>query len=608
MKISRAWLQTLFERELPPSEKLADALTFHAFEIESVVDDVLDVKVTPNRGHDCLSHRGIAKELSAILEMPMREDSLRLPVSLEPKTDAVQVTIGEPTLCARYIAGYIRGVRVRPSPEWLRGFLESVGQRSINNVVDATNYVMFHLGQPLHAFDAGKLEKKGDAYAIAVRKANADERIVTLDGKEYACADTMLLITDAHANAPIGIAGVKGGAPAAIDGETADIVIESANFDGPTVRRTAQALKLRTDASTRFEQSLSPELAGYGMFAAIDLILDLAGGTLDGYADEYPTPVSEQKVAVSVERINSVLGTRIKAPDVSDIFTRLSLVNLQDGNVFKVKAPFERLDISIAEDLVEEVGRIVGYEHVPEEELPPIDGSVSAHSGFSATEAKREELLAQGYSEVYTSVFTGTGDRAVSNKVGGERPYLRSTLKNGLEDALLLNISNQELLHLDEVRLFEIGTVWRGGSEVLMVGTARGKKGVAFKNGAWTGQGGFEGEEALVPRETDSHGEYPVSGAERYAPFSRYPYVVRDISMWVPSGSDADTIRETLRGAAGELAVRVDCIDTYMKGERTSLAFRMVFQSFDRTLTDEDVAARMESVYAAVKEKEWEVR
>src|SRR3990167_7003736 len=157
MKISRNWLQTYFEKPLPEAQALADALTFHAFEIESVENDILDVKVTPNRGHDCLSHRGIAKELSAILEMPMKADSLREAVSLEPRTGEVAVAIETP-LCPRYIAGYIKGVKVGPSPDWLRNSLESVGQRSINNVVDATNYVMFNLGQPLHAFDAGQLK------------------------------------------------------------------------------------------------------------------------------------------------------------------------------------------------------------------------------------------------------------------------------------------------------------------------------------------------------------------------------------------------------------------------------------------------------------------
>ena len=181
MKISRAWLQNYFEQPLPDAAKLADALTFHAFEIESVEGDILDVKITPNRGHDCLCCRGIAKEVSAILNVPMKFDPLRQTIALEPKTDAVRVTIEEPNLCPRFTAAYITGLRVGPSPEWLRSALESIGQRSINNVVDATNYVMFDVGQPLHAFDAGKLSDRDDTYALAVGKAKANERFVALD-------------------------------------------------------------------------------------------------------------------------------------------------------------------------------------------------------------------------------------------------------------------------------------------------------------------------------------------------------------------------------------------------------------------------------------------
>src|SRR3989338_5477413 len=248
MKISRSWLQTFFKDPLPEAKTLADALTFHAFEIESIENDVLDVKVTPNRGHDCLSHRGIAKELSAILNVPMKGDPLRMEVSLTPTTNEVSVSIDETQLCPRYIAGLIRGAKVGPSPHWLRNFLESIGQKSINNIVDATNFVMFSLGQPLHAFDAGQLSKK-EAYAIGVRRAKVGEKLLALDEKEYVLAENMLVITDRHADAAIGIAGVKGGKPAGISETTTDIIIESANFDGVSTRKTASALKLRTDAS-----------------------------------------------------------------------------------------------------------------------------------------------------------------------------------------------------------------------------------------------------------------------------------------------------------------------------------------------------------------------
>src|SRR3989344_6018987 len=265
MKVSKLWLDKFFDAPLPDAAALADALTFHSFEIDGIEklghpvskfeDEVLDVKVTPNRGHDCLSHRGIAKELSAILKIPLANDPLAVHPVLAPVTTEVTVDLQRTVLCKRYIAGYIKGVKVGPSPEWLSARLLAIGQRSINNVVDATNFVMFNLGQPLHAFDALKLKIENGKFKIEVQEQNG-----------------RLVIVDGNAQTVLGVAGVKGGPESLISANTRDIIIESANFDGVSGRKTAAALKLRTAASTRFEQVISPEVAGYGKQAA--------GGTL----------------------------------------------------------------------------------------------------------------------------------------------------------------------------------------------------------------------------------------------------------------------------------------------------------------------------------------
>src|SRR3989344_5625104 len=237
MKVSKLWLDKFFDAgSLPAGRQVAEALTFHAFEIDSVTklghpmtkfeDWVLDVKVTPNRGHDCLSHRGIAKELSAILKIPLANDPFLDKSDLSKQTAEVTVDIHRTALCKRYIAGYIKGVAVGPSPEWLKQRLAAIGQRSINSVVDATNFVMFNTVQPLHAFDAGKL----GSLSLGVRAAQDGEVMIALDKKSYTLKDSMLVIT--AGDVPVGIAGVKGGMPAAIDESTKDIVIESANFDG----------------------------------------------------------------------------------------------------------------------------------------------------------------------------------------------------------------------------------------------------------------------------------------------------------------------------------------------------------------------------------------
>lgn len=627
MKISRDWLQTFFTDPLPESSVIADALTFHAFEIESIENDILDVKVTPNRGHDCLSYRGIAKELSAIMQLPIKVDPLRHIPQLGPETGFVQVAIAEPSLCKRYVAGYIRNVSVGPSPEWLVKALESMGQRSINNVVDATNFVMFNIGQPLHAFDAARLQEVEGVYSINVRRARAEEKMVALDGKEYTFTESMLLITDAHADAAVGIAGVKGGMPAGISETTKDIIIESANFDGVSVRRTAQALKLRTDASARFEQVISPELAAYGMKAVVELILSLAQGEVVGFTDMYPVAAEKIKTGVSTEQINLILGTAFQPKDVSGIFDRLGLAHAESGGAFEVTVPFERLDITIPEDLVEEVARIAGYEHVPEVALAPMPTTPKVNKNFYYAERIREFLLGRGFSEIFSPVFTLVGEKAVLNKVDSDTPFLRRDLLGGLRQALDKNVRNKDLFGISQVRLFEIGTVWRDGGESVWLGIAveKIKKAESAQDilsalgthlGITIAADALAGEILEIPLEAvigalpDSEAYEKLSAITdvRYEPFSRYPFIVRDIALWVPGNTSEETVLDTIRSAAGSMLVRSAAFDRFEKEGRISLAFRLVFQSFDKTLTDGDANERMESVNAAVARNGWEVR
>ncbi|MDZ4226181.1 MAG: phenylalanine--tRNA ligase subunit beta, partial [Patescibacteria group bacterium] len=548
---------------------------------------------------DCLSHRGIAKELSAILKLPLTHDPLSNPPAggpdLSQTTNDLHVLIDDATLCPRYVAGLIKGVKVGSSPEWLKTRLEAVGQRSINNVVDATNFVMLNIGQPLHAFDARELMSRDQVHVISVRRARSGERLVALDQKEYVLADSMLAIVDANADVPIGIAGVKGGSPASITESTTDIILESANFNGPSVRKTAQGLKLRTDASARFEQGLSPELAGYGMRAAIDFILELAGGEFQGVVDVYPAAQQETKVSVSLEKINEVLGTSLTEAEITDAFTRLGLtLDLRNPNIWEVRVPFERLDLTTAEDLVEEVGRIVGYEKIPAVPLPSINKTPEVTANFAVTETVREELVNKGYSEVYTSVFSEAGERAVLNKVDSVKPFLRASLISGLTEAMEKNKQQRELLGLKEIKLFEIGPVWKEGKELVMVGTVSEKE--ATK------------ETLLEVKDNTLPANLLLSQATRYQPFSRYPYIVRDVAMWTPAGTDENAVLETIKQEAGELAHKVWLFDRFEKQGKVSLAYRLIFQSFERTLTEEEANKAMEKVSEKLNTMGFEIR
>jgi phenylalanyl-tRNA synthetase beta chain len=596
MHISRDWLQKYFHAPLPSAQELADALTFHAFEIESVEGDMLDVKITANRGHDCLSYRGIAKEVSAILVLPLSSDPLKEEAKLEPVTDTVSVLIEDTELSPRYIAGYIKSVKVAPSPEWLVKRLEAMGQKSINNVVDATNFVMFNIGQPLHAFDAGKLKAKDGKYAIEVRKAKPEEKLHALDAKEYTLNQSMLVIADTNADAAIGIAGVKGGEAAGITEATSDIILESANFNGASVRKTAKALNLRTDASQRFEQALSPELAAYGIRAAADLIHKLAGGELVGFADAYPKPHSPLPVTLHAAHPTKILGVEISPEKIRDAFTRLGFSFEEKDDTFIVSVPFERLDILIPEDLIEEIARIEGFDSISSTELPAPSAPVAVNQNFYASEWVREHLVSEGYSEVVTSVFADKGERAVLNKVDSVRPFLRTTLTDGLNDALKKNVQNKDLLGLKEVKLFEIGTVWKDGKEEIVAGIVTEKEKAK------------EDPLSVFVKDAAAYDSLPLSETARYQPFSRYPSITRDIAMWVPAETASADAASILKDHAGALCVRIDLFDEFKKDDKVSYAFRLVFQSSEKTLTDDEINAEMENVYGAVKSKGWTVR
>ncbi len=606
MKISLKWMQQYFDAPLPDAAAIADAYTFHAFEIEESKGDLMDVKVLPNRAADCLSHRGLAKELSAILGIPLTADPLREALPEFPKTDALVVTVEDPKKCLRYMGAVVKGVKVGPSPAWLTEALEAVGQRSINNVVDATNYVMLNIGQPLHAFDAGKLMRDANGkYAIGVRGAKADEKFTTLSNEEFTLNPNVQIITDANADSAVGIAGIKGGKSAEVTTETTDLIVESANFDGTTTRRAAQSLRLFTDASVRFQNRPSPELAAYGMRDVLALIQEIAGGEVVGVVDEYPAPASAPApVSVSLAKINSVLGSDFSREEIENVFKRLGLLCVSSSGpnttTFSVAPPFERTDLVIPEDLVEEVGCIIGYDKVPATELPPV-ASAPDQARFRGIERMKDELVEQGFIEVSTQSFAKKGDIVLANPLDKNMPALRTSLENNLNEALARAKLNAPLVLApnQKPKLFEVGTVFPNAGEHLEL---------RMTEAAWEG---VPTHDNLSVAKLEDYGkDYEPKRYElgAYQPFSAYPFIARDIALWVPAGIDVGHTMSYIRQYAGELLVRLDQFDRFEKEGKVSLAFRLVFQSMERTLTDEEANRIMERVYEGLKKAGFEVR
>jgi len=430
---------------------------------------IMEVEVTSNRP-DCMGHLGVARELAAGLDRPMERDFMPAFTGTAdpPGHDLVNVSIDEPDLCSRYIGGVIRGVRVGPSPDWLQRRLRACGVRPINNVVDITNYVLLEYAQPLHVFDLAKLEGDGTVPEIRVRRAKAGERLLCLDGVERELSVDMLVIADARK--PVALAGVIGGEESAVTEGTTDILLEAATFSGPSVRQTARQLGIRTEASARFEKGLPAELALAGARRAASLIAELAGGSVHReWADVYPRPQEPVRVRLRPALVDEVLGVHVPLEEAESILKRLNfhVRALEDGD-WDVLPPVFRLDVTIPEDLVEEVGRVYGYDRVPPT-LPGRRHDTWSHSEPSLgrrLDVAREVLAGDGFNETWNpalvsgrvleSLRIDAHAMRVSNALSDDMDTLRTSLLPSLVGVVALNRDRGR----QNVRVYEIASAF----------------------------------------------------------------------------------------------------------------------------------------------------
>ena len=794
MLVSYKWLQSYFKKDLPKPEKLANLLTMHSLEVDGIEkkkgDYVLDINVTPNRAHDCLSHEGIAREIATILDSKLKIEKLKIK-NYKLKTD-FNIEVKELALCRRYASVMVEGVKVKSSPKWLRDRLEAIGQKSINNIVDILNFVMFDVGQPMHAFDADKV--KG---SIVVRKAKAGEKITTLNNQEVELDESILVIADDVG--PLALAGVKGGNRAGVDNGTRNIILEAANFEPVNIRKTSRRVGIRNDSSVRFENEISPILAEGALEMATGLILKEAGGKNSAVKDFYPRKVSQYKLGIHPKDVSSVLGIDIPENNIINIFVRLGFevkkikpidnvikiaqslkgkpykygasvsydapeffdcssfvsyvfahsgvqvprmtidqyfygkpVDKKDlkvgdlvfsntgngkihyetkdfmkGNKVKegidhcgmymgkgkvihssrynssgiivedlnkskqfkkicgfrrmvaeeddlllVTVPPARLDIRIKEDLVEEVGRIYGYENIPSVLPHFVLSPAVKNENYELLRKIKDIFVGAGFSEVYNYSFVKRGDIELENPIARGREFLRSNLAMGL----LSNIE-ENLKYFDEVKVFEAGEVFRliknekCVDEKTMIGGAlaykdkkKNKEHEVFyeikgvlstlfeKLGILGMRFSDDGEETALIKYDDKiigyisnfsdQGE-PVLGWEidfeklkdvsnqerEYSPASRYPSAVRDLSVFIPFRTKVEEVLDVIENTAGELLFDTDLFDIYENDERKSFAFRLVFQSYDKTLSEGEINELMNKIIKALDEKtEWEVR
>jgi phenylalanyl-tRNA synthetase beta chain len=437
-------------------------------------ETVIEFEITPNLVH-AFSIHGIAREAGALLDRPVTTPPV-FDLDAAPLGPANLVTIDAPDLCPRYVAVVIDGVHVGQSPPWMQRRLLAAGLRPINTTVDVTNYVMLELGQPLHAFDADRLADD----RIVVRCARAGETLETLDHQLRQLDEQMLVIADAEH--PVGIAGVIGGLGSEVSDNTRRIVLESANFDMKSIRHTARKLKLRTDASARFERGLDPNLAKFAAARATKLLLELSpGATVTTVADVYPDPLTPRSLTLHFGEIERLLGIRYDPEQVLDALRRLGFAPELDGDdpaaQLRVIVPTWRGDVSLAADVVEEVARVIGYDTLPERLPSGQTTPVQRDATFAIQRTVRAVLVAAGGWEAVTYVTVGEDDLRHLATDGDCSPGLHRTpleelirLQNPLQadrDVLrptllpsLLAAAADNLKHERAVRLFETARVY----------------------------------------------------------------------------------------------------------------------------------------------------
>ncbi len=588
--------------------------------------DAFEIEVTPNRG-DCLSVLGVAHEAAAITAGEVAEPALDYAEGDEEIGGFVEVEIADPELCRRYTCTLVRGVRIGPSPEWLQRRLEEAGHRSINNVVDVTNYVMLEYGQPLHAFDLDEVR----GARIVVRPAQPGERFTSLDGQEHTLQPPMLTIADTER--AIGLAGVIGGLNSEMTGATVNVLLESATFNAINTRRTAGALKLRTEASLRFEKGINPDLAERAVRRATRLILETAGGeAARGMCDVFPGKSDPPRIPFSGASLRRVLGADYPPAQTRQVLSSLGFtLQGDDGDAMVVVPPYWRTDVTIEEDVVEEVARAVGYDAVPDE---PLAGRVPEAIRQPVRELREEarDLLASlGLQETisYTLVSeeaAGAGALRAANPMSREQERLRTSLR----PAVLRNASAALRQPPGSAAVFEVGrvfvpregelpderemavgalagvrgeTLWEKGAPALDFYDAKGvteallarlglspeferieddatlHAGRSARILVGGAQAGVVGELAPAALSAYGFGAGPVALFEldleaiapllpllrsRFEPFSRYPSAGRDLALVVDADTPADGLLSVIRSEP--LVARATLFDLFEGG------------------------------------------
>ncbi|MDX6765848.1 MAG: phenylalanine--tRNA ligase subunit beta [Candidatus Methylacidiphilales bacterium] len=606
-------------------------------------DTVMELEVTPNRA-DLLSYRGLARELAALGATPKPAAPVRNFSNLPASSDW-SLQVENPDRCPHYAFRVLKNVQVGPSPEWLRQRLESIGLRAVNNVVDITNFVLFELGQPMHAFDADKFQGR----TVHVRQAGEGEKLKAINARDYLLTPDDLVIADA--SGPVAIAGVMGGLETEVSAATRTILLECARFQPAGVRRTSRRLQLLSDSSYRFERGLDPRLVAAALDRATELLIEIAGAVCDSLpAASQPTPAVEDRILpLSPASITRVLGFPVEPARVNAILTGLGLTPAASPSDPGWQVPSYRPDLAREIDLIEEVARIVGLDQAPSALPPGVATHGPADKRYDFERALKHHLCALGLHEMASTTFTPASlpveseAVAILNPLNEDNARVRSNLLDTLLPCVRHNLAHGNTTF----RGFEIGPVSRRtgkGSEeerrlaILLVGDERPAHWTEPARPAdfFTLQGVVEalrtafpvlGQPAFmgdVPAERrKAHGLKAVvyaaewtlpaetaTPAPRYQPLPQFPAVKRDLSFVVDRSVSQASLSAAIRGAGVRELETVECFDLFqddsgakLPAGKKALAYALTYRSPERTLGEKDVNGWESAIIQAVAQK-----
>jgi len=664
MKINYRWLKEYIDIKKPMDETVK-LLTMSGSEVKAIdkigSDTIFDIEITPNRS-DCLSYMGIARELSALSGKKIKMPPLKVKKQKSGKAPFT-VEIKDKDLCPRYTARLIRGAKVGESPPWLREKIVSMGLRPVNNVVDITNYVLFELGQPMHAFDFDKIKGK----AVIIRRARPDEKMTAIDQIERPLGKDMLTIADKER--PIAIGGVMGGQDTEVYEETKNILLESAYFNPISVRRTSYKLALASESSYRFERGVDPGMVLPASDRAALLIAEICGGEIGELVDKGARPLKQRTIPLKIKRLNGILNLDLKESDVKDILSGLSLKSTSaKKGVIKVSIPSFREDLRHEIDLVEEAARIYGYENIGLT-IPRIVSNPERRSlSWKARDRARNVLASLGLNEVITYSLVGrsvlrkgSADSseviAIKNPMSAEQELMRPALIPNILGVLSYNINRG----IKDLKIFEIGAVYYKGPEeryrektVLAIGLTglsssdwqRQKNDVTFfdlkgmidallsdlgldiealefslpdilYNGKAIGsvpvldpatRDAFDLKQDILLAVIEFDTILPYINLEKsFSEIPKIPSIKRDISLVAGGDGTFNKITAIIREEAAGLIEKIELFDQYTGKQiprgHHGLSIRIEYRGKEKTLTAEDVDRAHSAIRKSLAEK-----